>query len=69
MADPLNYPSRDWWRRKRVEPTGGVLTEVYSEISGVKESIAGINIPNIDGLKKDIKEIKAALSEIEENLL
>ena len=32
MADPLNYPSRDWWRRKRVEPTGGVLTEVYSEV-------------------------------------
>jgi len=32
VADPLNYPSRDWWRRKRVEPTGGVLTEVYSEV-------------------------------------
>ena len=44
------------------------LTEVYSEISGVKESIAGINIPNIDGLKKDIKEIKAALSEMERKL-
>ena len=29
---PVHYPSRDWWRNKRVEPTGGVLTEVYSEV-------------------------------------
>ena len=29
---PVPYPSRDWWRNKRVEPTGGVLTEVYSEV-------------------------------------
>ena len=32
MAAPVAFPSRDWWRNKRVEPTGGVLTEVYSEV-------------------------------------
>ena len=33
MATNLSlYPSRDWWKSKRVEPTGGVLTELYSEV-------------------------------------
>jgi archaellum component FlaC len=41
---------------------------VYAEISGVKESVAGIQIPNIDGLKKDIKEIKTILSDMERNI-
>ena len=41
---------------------------MYAEISGVKESVAGIKIPNIDGLKKDIKEIKTILSDMERNI-
>ena len=46
-------------------PEGTDLTEVYEQISSVKQSIAGINIPNINGLKKDIKEIKDLISEVE----
>ena len=38
------------------------------DISKVREQMAMIDIPNIDGLKKDIKEIKAALSEMERKL-
>ena len=44
------------------------LTSVFSDIAKVREQMAMIDIPNIDGLKKDIKEIKAALSEIERKL-
>ena len=29
---PLPYPSKDWWKNKKVEPTGGTLTELYSEV-------------------------------------
>ena len=49
-------------------PEGTDLTEVYEQISSVKQSIAGINIPNINGLKKDIKEIKDLISEVEKNV-
>ena len=49
-------------------PEGTDLTEVYEQISSVKQSIAGINIPNISGLKKDIKEIKSMISDIEKNV-
>ena len=49
-------------------PEGTDLTEVYEQISSVKQSIAGINIPNISGLKKDIKEIKSMISNIEKNV-
>ena len=44
------------------------LTSVFSDIAKVREQMAMIDIPNIDGLKKDIKEIKAALSEMERKL-
>ena len=44
------------------------LTSVFSDIAKVREQMAMIDIPNIDGLKKDIKEIKAALSEMEKKL-
>tara|TARA_R100001163_G_scaffold55395_1_gene42853 strand:+ start:198 stop:677 length:480 start_codon:yes stop_codon:yes gene_type:complete len=44
------------------------LTTVFKDIAKVREQMAMINIPNIDGLKKDIKEIKAALSEMERQL-
>ena len=44
------------------------LTTVFKDIAKVREQMAMINIPNIDGLKKDIKEIKAALSEMERKL-
>ena len=44
------------------------LTTVFSDIAKVREQMAMIDIPNIEGLKKDIKEIKAALSEMEKKL-
>ena len=44
------------------------LTIVFKDIAKVREQMAMIDIPNIDGLKKDIKEIKAALSEMERKL-
>jgi|TARA_B100000424_G_scaffold40076_1_gene26839 hypothetical protein len=44
------------------------LTSVFSDIAKVREQMAMIDIPNIEGLKKDIKEIKAALSEMEKKL-
>ena len=44
------------------------LTTVFKDIAKVREQMAMIDIPNIDGLKKDIKEIKAALSEMEKKL-
>ena len=44
------------------------LTTVFKDIAKVREQMAMIDIPNIDGLKKDIKEIKAALSEMERKL-
>ena len=44
------------------------LTSVFGDIAKVREQMAMIDIPNIDGLKKDIKEIKAALSEMEKKL-
>jgi|TARA_X000001388_G_scaffold8047_1_gene4971 hypothetical protein len=44
------------------------LTTVFKDIAKVREQMAMIDIPNIDGLKKDIKEIKAALSEMERQL-
>ena len=44
------------------------LTSVFSDIAKVREQMAMMDIPNIDGLKKDIKEIKAALSEMEKKL-
>lgn len=44
------------------------LTSVFSDIAKVREQMAMIDIPNIEGLKKDIKEIKAALSEMERKL-
>ena len=44
------------------------LTIVFKDIAKVREQMAMIDIPNIDGLKKDIKEIKAALSEMEKKL-
>ena len=44
------------------------LTTVFKDIAKVREQMAMIDIPNIEGLKKDIKEIKAALSEMEKKL-
>ena len=44
------------------------LTSVFSDIAKVREQMAMMDIPNIDGLKKDIKEIKAVLSEMEKKL-
>ena len=44
------------------------LTTVFGEIAKVRESIAMIDIPNISGLKKDIKEIKDTLTEMEKNI-
>ena len=44
------------------------LTTVFKDIDKVREQMAMIDIPNIEGLKKDIKEIKAALSEMEKKL-
>jgi len=44
------------------------LTTVFKDIAKVREQMAMIDIPNIDGLKKDIKEIKKALGEIEKKL-
>ena len=44
------------------------LTTVFKDIAKVREQMAMINIPNIDGLKKDIKEIKKALGEMEKKL-
>ena len=44
------------------------LTSVFSDIAKVREQMAMIDIPNIEGLKKDIKEIKSALSEMEKKL-
>jgi hypothetical protein len=44
------------------------LTIVFKDIAKVREQMAMIDIPNIEGLKKDIKEIKAALSEMERKL-
>ena len=44
------------------------LTTVFKDIATVREQLAMIEIPNIEGLKKDIKEIKAALSEMEKKL-
>jgi hypothetical protein len=44
------------------------LTIVFKDIAKVREQMAMIDIPNIEGLKKDIKEIKAALSEMEKKL-
>lgn len=44
------------------------LTSVFADIADVREKIAMIQIPNIDGLKKDIKEIINNLLEIEKNI-
>ena len=44
------------------------LTSVFADIADVREKIAMIQIPNISGLKKDIKEITNNLLEIEKNI-
>jgi hypothetical protein len=44
------------------------LTSVFADIADVREKIAMIQIPNIDGLKKDIKEITNTLLDIEKNI-
>ena len=44
------------------------LTSVFADIADVREKIAMIQIPNIDGLKKDIKEITNNLLDIEKNI-
>ena len=44
------------------------LTTVFKEIGKVREEVAMINIPNIDGIKKDIKEINAIITRIEKKL-
>ena len=44
------------------------LTSVFADIADVREKIAMIQIPNIDGLKKDIKEITNNLLHIEKNI-
>jgi hypothetical protein len=44
------------------------LTSVFADIADVREKIAMIQIPNIDGLKKDIKEITNTLLDIEKNV-
>jgi archaellum component FlaC len=44
------------------------LTTVFKEIGKVREEVAMINIPNIDGIKKDIKEINATITRIEKKL-
>ena len=44
------------------------LTSVFKEIGKVREEVAMINIPNIDGIKKDIKEINATITRIEKKL-
>ena len=49
-------------------PESTNLTPVYSQISNIKETLARIKIPSIEGLKKDIKEIKAILSELEKQV-
>ena len=44
------------------------LTSVFADIADVREKIAMIQIPNISGLKKDIKEITNTLLDIEKNI-
>jgi len=44
------------------------LTTVFKEIGKVREEVAMINIPNIDGIKKDIKEINTIITRIEKKL-
>ena len=44
------------------------LTSVFADIADVREKIAMIQIPNINGLKKDIKEITNTLLDIEKNI-
>ena len=44
------------------------LTSVFADIADVREKIAMIQIPNISGLKKDIKEITNNLLDIEKNI-
>ena len=44
------------------------LNTVFKEIGKVREEVAMINIPNIDGIKKDIKEINTIITRIEKKL-
>ena len=51
---------------EKIQPVD--LTKVFADIAKVREQLAMINIPNIDGLKKDIKKINETLSEMEKNI-
>jgi len=44
------------------------LTLVFKEIGKVREEVAMIDIPNIDGIKKDIKEINATITRLEQKI-
>ena len=44
------------------------LTSVFKEIGKVREEVAMIDIPNIDGIKKDIKEINATITRLEQKI-
>lgn len=44
------------------------LTSVFKEIGKVREEVAMIDVPNLDTIKQDIKEINATITRLEQKI-